>query len=513
MKSIALNAVLAASAAQAYILPPRTHKIDWKLEQKRQIIGAMTTMLGKGGKVADPPGASSKRVNLQTTSKVSGVKRIKLRYGPYSVPNMNKTSITGEAGMLWNFPDLAIPKPCTTCTIVSQVAGLEYPDGKNANIDTGMWLHHMVHFAIGTGRWDPTCVGKPSLPHIDVNATPQNAERYFSSGNERTHVQLDVLGATGTKFGYHIKSTDKFGFIVDLMNMNMQDKTVYMTMTYDIIDGPLPAGWRDVKVVWFDAAQCGTSEVRPPKQSGSFTISSGKWKPNFEGDILGTGGHVHDGGVKITVNYQQGKQLCTSNAGYAEKNEYVSGGHTMGGVQSKPGSHAHGVASKHISSMTQCYLSPTGELTKEGSWTGLPIKSLSPDQSWYVSALYDYDKFEGNKNGKGSQDEIMAIALMYVAISPSGVKPPGGGSAPSGGKAPGGGMGGGKAPGGGMGGGKAPGGGMGGGKGPGMGAKGPSPKGPAESKSDSRYVRGNDRRIEIDPELEPIFDLNPPADF
>jgi len=23
-------------------------------------------------------------------------------------------------------------------------AGLEYPDGRNANIDNGLWLHHMV---------------------------------------------------------------------------------------------------------------------------------------------------------------------------------------------------------------------------------------------------------------------------------------------------------------------------------------------------------------------------------
>lgn len=57
------------------------------------------------------------------------------------------------------------------------------------------------------------------------------------------------------------------------MNMNMEDKTVFVTMTYDIIDGALPAGWKDVKVVWFDANQCGTSEVNPPKQSGQFLIN------------------------------------------------------------------------------------------------------------------------------------------------------------------------------------------------------------------------------------------------
>jgi hypothetical protein len=130
----------------------------------------------------------------------------------------------------------------------------------------------MVHLAIGPGRQDPTCFGRASLPHVDVGASPSNSERYFSSGNERTHVAIDKLGPQ-TKWGYHLRSTDRFAFIVDLMNMNMEDKVVYLTMTYDLIEGPLPAGWKDVKPVWFDANQCGTSEVNPPKQNGQFTIT------------------------------------------------------------------------------------------------------------------------------------------------------------------------------------------------------------------------------------------------
>ena len=105
---------------------------------------------------------------------IPGVRRVKLRYGPYRVPNMNKSSITGEMGMLWNYPDVKIEKPCsTTCVLIRQWAGLEFPDGRNANIDNGMWLHHMVALLIGPNRWDPTCYGKGmSLPHFDVNSTP-----------------------------------------------------------------------------------------------------------------------------------------------------------------------------------------------------------------------------------------------------------------------------------------------------------------------------------------------------
>ena len=212
--------------------------------------------------------------------------------------------------MLWNFPDLNIPKPCTECTIIKQWAGLDFLDGRNANIDNGMWLHHMVHLTIGPGRWDPTCLNKrTSLPHFDVNSSPTASERYFSSGNERTKVHLDILGAGATKWGYHIKPTDKYGFIVDLMNMNMEDKLVYMTMTYDYIDGPLPANWTQTKSVWLDAASCGTSEVRPREQKAKFSIQSSPWKPNFEGRILSAIGHLHDGKTAVRSN----KMLTAAN--------------------------------------------------------------------------------------------------------------------------------------------------------------------------------------------------------
>lgn len=57
--------------------------------------------VGKGGKVADPPGAAPRKRVVESPSKVAGAKRIVLRYGPYSVPNMNKTGLTGEPGALW----------------------------------------------------------------------------------------------------------------------------------------------------------------------------------------------------------------------------------------------------------------------------------------------------------------------------------------------------------------------------------------------------------------------------
>jgi hypothetical protein len=49
----------------------------------------------------------------------------------------------GGEGMIWNQPTPSIAKPCSSCMIVSMNAGLEYTDGKDANTDSLMWLHHV----------------------------------------------------------------------------------------------------------------------------------------------------------------------------------------------------------------------------------------------------------------------------------------------------------------------------------------------------------------------------------
>jgi hypothetical protein len=73
------------------------------------------------------------------------------------------------------------------------------------------------------------------------------------------------MGASNA--GYKLNPADKFALIVDLMNDNMQDKVVYLTITYDVIQGH-PANYDDIKPIWFDLAQCSTSEVPPPQQAG-----------------------------------------------------------------------------------------------------------------------------------------------------------------------------------------------------------------------------------------------------
>jgi hypothetical protein len=218
-----------------------------------------------------------------------------------------------------------------------------------------------------------------------VRTSVSKAERFFTAGNERTPFNYNPGGvdlSSGT--GYYLRKEDKFQYLVELMNMNMEDKLVYVTMVYDFIDGPLPKGWMDVKPVWIDANQCGTSEVRPLKETGSFTIDSRPWNPNFEGKIIEAMGHLHDGGVDIEIRASNTSALCTATAKYGESPDYFYRGTSMGGDK---------VAKNHISSMGGC----RGE--------NLKVKELKRGQSWSVRGNYDFSKYEGNLE-RGKQSEV-----------------------------------------------------------------------------------------------------------
>jgi hypothetical protein len=120
----------------------------------------------------------------------------------------------------------------------------------------------MVLFNVGPGREDFPCSDRDvSVPHVTIGATARNSERIFASGNERSHGIWPEWNVTDA--GYKLQTADKFAALVELMNMNPEDKVVYLTVTYDVLKGhPFKD---EIKVIWFDVRQCGTSEVNPPK--------------------------------------------------------------------------------------------------------------------------------------------------------------------------------------------------------------------------------------------------------
>jgi hypothetical protein len=224
-----------------------------------------------------------------------------------------------------------------------------------------------------------------------VGSSASGSERLFSSGNERTQAIVPDW-PTGRNVGYKVKKTDKFALIVDLMNENMADSVVHLTITYDILTPAESANYDDMKPVWFDVAQCLTSEWPPPYNEGNYTVPAATWVANFDGQVIGAAGHLHDGGQRVTLTVD-GKKVCSSDATYGGSPEYIQ----------KTSMHTNS-ALEHISKMSLC-VGPKFELAE-----------MKKGQKWNLKAEYDYTKNKGMIHGDGKQSTVMGIAIMYVRV-------------------------------------------------------------------------------------------------
>lgn len=227
-----------------------------------------------------------------------GVKQTIVRYGPFMLPPAGRGGDMDHANVV--VPN--VPKPCEDCYITRAEPDLVYEDGSPANLDSGLMLHHAVLF--NTGRPDTTC-GKDTF-------FGRLGERFLASGNERT---IKVLPPG---YGYHLGSDPVTG-VFHIMNHSEEAKTVFFTFKIDWLAGST-AGVRPVTPVWLDVANCRTSEYQVPAGP---TTTHWSWPSTITGRVVGTGGHVHTGGDRISVtNQTTGQRICTSWAGYGTKPAY-----------------------------------------------------------------------------------------------------------------------------------------------------------------------------------------------
>ena len=198
------------------------------------------------------------------------------------------------------------PKPCTGCYVVGVEPDLVYADGRSANLDTGVMLHHAVFFA--SDRVDATCGGARGFREL--------GERFFAAGNERTG------GVLPDGFGYPVTSAPWNG-VFHVMNHSAVPQTVFVELRIRWVrDGVAP-----VRPVWLDMGNCGTSEYEVPAGPSSRHWT---WTSTLTGRVLSAGGHVHDGGVRTTLsNATTGQRLCTSWAAYNTKPAYMGSLDTM----------------------------------------------------------------------------------------------------------------------------------------------------------------------------------------
>lgn len=215
-----------------------------------------------------------------------------MKIGPFVLPAAPAGAVHGN-----NRPIPVIQKPCDNCYIIAVDPDLKFADGRSATMKDGIMLHHMVIFE--PGKPDPTC-GRSGIGAL--------GRRVFAAGDERTSFHLPE------GFGYKVDSGRWTG-IAELMNHSAVPQTVYLTAKVTHVPADKP-GMKPVTPVWLDVANCSDSQYTVPAGKSA---TPWEWTSNLTGRIIEAGGHVHAGGIGLTLdNATTKKRICSSQAGYGE---------------------------------------------------------------------------------------------------------------------------------------------------------------------------------------------------
>jgi len=331
-------------------------------------IAVVSCTTGPGSATVPPPGGGGDKIGVNPDLPADpGTQSKDLDYPTMTIP----AASGNRDGMIWNRFSMNVGKPCTNCFVKSIQASLIKPDGSVGNVDEGLWLHHMVLAANGSGKTDATC-----------GSFFGTGQRFFASGNERTRFQYPP------GYGYKTNAGDTWTLISDLMNMNTTAKTVHIRMHYTYVNAS--PSIKALTPLWLDVNQCGISEV--PAKTGKYSYSY-TWNVNVPGKLLGIGGHVHDGGTYMNIKKASGQLICNSVAGYGGPG-FVSGGmdHNMPGM---PG--MEGV--EHLSSMTQCL----------SSSAATPVATLARGDRVQMTAYYD-----STAHVQMGTEPVMGIAVGWI---------------------------------------------------------------------------------------------------
>jgi hypothetical protein len=243
---------------------------------------ARSVLLGvvvAAGLAAGPP-ASAKEVKTAT-----------MLYGPIPLAPGHLTAFVPN-----------VPKPCSDCDVTGVKVDLVYNDGKSANLDTGVMLHHILLWQYG--RPDSTC--GPDTP------VGMAGQRFFAAGNERTS------GALPPGYAYHLGSNAMNAYF-DLVNHGTEVKMVSFRAKVTYVTGS--KGMRRVTPVWLDQNNCSLTSTYKAPAGPSNQVA--RWKSTITGTVVAAAGHVHDGGIKtVLFNETTGDHICTSRAGYGKNPAY-----------------------------------------------------------------------------------------------------------------------------------------------------------------------------------------------
>lgn len=220
------------------------------------------------------------------------------RYGPFTL---------GPGGEVMGSPRTGLPKPPGSFGLKGAKFDIVDQNGTPVSVHD-VHLHHIVMTT--SARDDRLCPGRP--------------ERFIGAGMERTPINL------WGPYTYLVGAADQWGAIYHVMNETAPGtpaKTVYIQYTLDYQPGATSSNSRSLTPLFQDVTGCGGSTYDVPGGGGpgSVHVKQRAWTAPNDGIVIFTGGHLHDGGVDITLSdATTGKNLCTGTATYHENPRHLS---------------------------------------------------------------------------------------------------------------------------------------------------------------------------------------------
>jgi Stress up-regulated Nod 19 len=220
------------------------------------------------------------------------------RYGPFTL---------GPGGEVMGSPSSGMPRPDGAFGLKSAKFDVVDAAGNPVSVHD-VHLHHIVMTT--SARQDQLCPGRP--------------ERFIGAGMERT--PIDLWGP----YTYLVGASDQWGSIYHLMNETPPGtpaKTVYIQYTLGYQPGANATNSRPLDVYFQDVTGCGGSTYDVPGNGGPGSVhtKSRSWTAPREGIAVFTGGHLHEGGIDITLdNTTTNEKFCTGTATYHENPRHLS---------------------------------------------------------------------------------------------------------------------------------------------------------------------------------------------
>jgi hypothetical protein len=387
---------------------------------------ADTIVCGPGATPPNPttcPAFSDPRTDMAAGIGSSTFEEI--RYGPYSVP---------ANGAIHNSPiNFSAPPPCTNCYVTDVIPNLVYDGdpnnatGTTANLNNGAMLHHFV--LINPQNQDAVC---PS------GLQGQLGERWFASGNERTHMHLPKpYGYFNTNAGWVL--------IPHIVNKSGVAKSLSIDVMYRYRSAsdttqPTPQAARPL---WLDIDGCGDSEYTI-LASPSYSDTHVSWTSTVSGRMIGIAGHQHD--VDITGPAPCDTHCPAEGGGIAVSAELVGApaadyfgpvppnnpppsdltGATLCRSQDYYGTTWAGTQWKgHLDTMSQCGIQtdlPAGHQTE-----AYPAGSAYPTSGYRFNSGQVIKLHSEYQNNTGSQQtDVMGIMMAwYAPLEPGYPRPKG----------------------------------------------------------------------------------------